>query len=107
MHDALGQQLWTALHTWAWQQPRELLAEDQRAAREWLAAFALDIPSYGCRCRSEWRKALQICPPPLDHGPALYWWTVALHDRINRMLHKPLAAPTWSMSHPLLHTLLT
>lgn len=99
-----GPQLWEAIHRHAWQHPREATAEQQRQAREWLAGWAGRIPRYGCDCRSEWRQILRLCPPPLHNGPAYYWWTVAAHDRINRRLGKPLAAPDWSRHHPLLRS---
>ncbi len=100
--------LWAALHLMAWQYPRDPGAEERRAAGEWLAEWAQQVPgrtsSCRCTCAAAWDAIIQICPPPLDHGPDLYWWTVAAHDRINRKLRKPLAAPDWSLSHILLLT---
>ncbi|OAI57602.1 hypothetical protein AYO49_06515 [Verrucomicrobiaceae bacterium SCGC AG-212-N21] len=97
-----GPQLWAELHAYAWTHPREATAADQRQAREWLAAWAARIPAFGCSCHKEWARLLAISLPPLEDGPAFYWWTVAAHDRINRKLNKPLASPAWSLNHPLL-----
>ena len=98
----LGRQLWMELHHYAWQYPREPLAAHRQDAREWLAAWALRIPTFGCRCHAEWVTIMELSPPPLDNAAAFYWWTAAAHDRVNRKLHKPLAAPTWSLHHLLL-----
>jgi hypothetical protein len=93
--------MWSALHTAAWRHPRDPTAEQQRRLRDWLADWAARLPRHGCPCRNEWRRILTICPPPLHDGQALYWWTVAAHDRVNRKLHKPLASEH-SLPHPLL-----
>lgn len=98
----LGRQLWSELHAFAWEYPREATAEDQRRAREWLAEWARRVPNFGCGCRRKWLAMVAICPPPLDGAETLYWWTVAAHDRVNRELGKPLAAPEWSLQHALL-----
>ena len=97
---------WVELHTFAWEYPREPGAQDQQAAREWLATWAQRVPSFGCPCRRAWDLMTQTCPPPLSGRDEFYWWTVAAHDCVNRKLGRPLAAPEWSLQHPLL-TLLT
>src|SRR5262245_655656 len=97
-----GRLLWQELHEYAWLYPGEATAEVQREAGEWLAWWAARVPSFGCSCRREWERILRICVPPLDQGDGFYWWTVAAHDRVNRRLGKVLAAPAWSLQHPLL-----
>lgn len=96
-----GPQLWFELHDYAWRYPCEATAADQRQARAWLATFAQRLPSYGCRCRAKWQQLMTLCPPPLGGRAAFYWWTVAIHDRVNFQLGKPLHAAEWSLQHPL------
>lgn len=98
-----GSRLWQSLHAWALHYPFAPTAEDQRQAREWLAAWSRLIPIYGCRCKHEWDRIQRICPPDLSDQSTLYWWTIACHDRINQLLHRPLHMPDWSTRHPLLH----
>lgn len=101
MTPELGQRLWRELHTFAWLYPDQPGADVQRAARAWLADFSRRLP-YGCSCRREWDTMVGLVPPPLTSRAELYWWTVAAHDVINAKLRKPLAAPEWSMAHPLM-----
>lgn len=99
----VGRALWAMLHGYAWLYPGEASAEDARRAREWLAAWAQLVPSWGCGCRQEWEAALRVCPPPLEQGrAAFWWWTVAVHDRVNVRLGKAMAHPGVSAGHVLL-----
>lgn len=102
-----GRTLWTALHTMAWHYPSEPTAEDVRTTRKWLAEFAQSIPNYGCKCKDAWDKLNKALPPPIESGRgALYWWTVAIHDAINKKLGKPLHAPDYTQHHPALQVAL-
>jgi hypothetical protein len=105
MNPHTGRLLWNELHAYAWHYPEYPTAEDQRLAREWLADYTRRVgeASAGkCPCRRHWEKLLRRCAPSLDSRAAFYWWTVAAHDAINRRLSKPLHAPQWSPTHPLL-----
>lgn len=104
MAPAQGRALWMELHGYAWSYPEVATAADQRAARAWLADFARRLP-FGCVCRREWLAMTEAVPPPVGGRAELYWWTVAAHDAVNHRLGKPLAAPAWSLAHPLMTAL--
>lgn len=97
-----GSLLWSELHTVAYNYPECPTEDDARTARAWLADFTRRVRETisGCGCQSDWQQIMTHCPPPLDTGRSFYWWTVAVHDRINHHLNKPLASPTWSPGHP-------
>jgi hypothetical protein len=97
-----GRQLWDALHLYAWSYPEVATAEDQQAARGWLAEFAQALRPAGCSCATEWEAMVRLVPVPLGGRAEFYWWTVAAHDRVNARLGKHLVAPAWSREHPLL-----
>lgn len=103
-----GSRQWASLHHFAWSYPETASADTQRAARAWLADWQRDIPRVAhCGCQSKWERLVSACPPPLSGRRDLYWWTVAMHDAVNRALGKPLWVPEWSLHHPALSVDLT
>jgi len=96
--------LWTVLHVKAagWLDVPE--SEDILEMQQWLIYFESKFP-VGCPCKKEWREAIELCPPPLQEGrEAFFQWTIALHDRINVLLGKPIWVET-SKQHILLTSL--
>lgn len=75
-----GPQLWRELHHWA-------LTTDRRDAPRWLVRFATRI---GCgECRREWETLVTEHPPDCSSNEALFAWSVAAHNAVNRRLGKP------------------
>lgn len=91
--------MWDALHKFA-----AGYQGNSAAAATWLVDWESRFPE-DCPCRKEWHVALGVCAPPLgEPGLAFFWWTVALHDRINVLLDKPVWLDTSKM-HPLVGSL--
>ena len=74
-------ELWGEVHRWA------LTANLQKEPHRWLARFATRI---GCgECREHWEAYLAEFPPDFSSNEALFAWTVAAHNAVNRRLGKP------------------
>jgi hypothetical protein len=82
--------LWAELHAWA-----QGYAGDRAAAAAWLAAFAGRI---GCtECAQHWQELVAAFPPDYTSEDALYLWTVARHNDVNRRLGKVEWEPARSL----------
>lgn len=96
--------MWDSLHRFAATYPESPADGDAESAAAWLRDFARRFPE-DCPCLAEWEKALAICPPPLRTSRRDFFrWTLALHDRVNVILGKPIWLES-SKAHPLLQTL--
>lgn len=108
MEKDTGNVLWTLLHAYAAQYPHVPDEAAQEGAWFYFSVFTslvVEKSKHGCkRCDLEWQTILKICPPDLSSRDALYAWTIAAHDRINRKLGKQLYRPQLSLQHVLLTT---
>ena len=62
-------------------------------------------PTDQCSCREELASSIEIQPPPLNDPQAFFWWSIALHDRVNLLLGKKMWHPKSRLS-PLVAPLL-
>ncbi len=94
-----GHALWALLHAYAYHYPARPDRSRQIAAQAWLADFTVQVRklSAACKCSDHWGRLNETAPPPVEDGPAFYWWTVAVHDAVNARLLKPLHAPDYSI----------
>lgn len=76
-----GAPRWIALHRFA-----RTWDGDRAAAEAHLADLAAVLPP--C-CQPHWRALLAEHPPELTSADALFVWTVARHNDVNRRLTKP------------------
>jgi Erv1 / Alr family len=77
-----GPALWADLHRWA------LTADlNPGAPGQWLDRFAARVPCGDCR--RHWLEITAASPPALESHQALFAWTVARHNDVNRRLGKP------------------
>ena len=93
--------MWGDLHTYAATYPENPTSKHAEAADQWLESWRMQFPQ-GCPCKQGWEDAGDLCPPPLQEGGVEFFeWTLAVHDRVNTHLGKPLF---WAGSekHPLL-----
>lgn len=99
----LMRRMWDALHRYAAVYTLHPEARP-REALDWLRVWEGRFPA-DCPCRDEFRAACALVPPPVEvAGMDFFQWTIALHDRINALLRKPLWQER-SRKHPLLHGL--
>ncbi len=82
--------MWADLHTFAANYPEHPNRAEVSGAQLWLDAWASQFPK-DCPCRQGWVEALSVCGPPMRQGGhRLFCWTLAVHDRINAKLGKPI-----------------
>lgn len=87
--------LWYELHFMAIRYPRP-----EKFFAKWREKLP---PAEECPCRGELQAAIDILPPPFDdpfEKWAFFWWTIALHDRVNVLLGKKIWHPR-SLESPL------
>jgi hypothetical protein len=82
--ESWGSKLWGELHRWA------LTADlsDVYAQLAWLYRWSLQLPAWGCECLPHWATLLGEDPPDFSSNEALFGWTVAVHNVVNRRLLK-------------------
>lgn len=80
-----GARLWADLH-------RRALAYsgDATAERAWIHGFAAQVPCG--ECRGHWFALIAERPPDLADAATYFAWTVAVHNRVNVRLGKPMVA---------------
>lgn len=93
--------MWNDLHVEAQWWPEKPSIRRILQGKKFLREFRERLPD-DCPCKGEWDEALKDCPPPLEEGgDSYFWWTIALHDRVNVILGKKVWA-TRSKKHKLL-----
>lgn len=92
--------LWFQLHRQAVEYPVKPSETEKAKLLEWLDDWTKQFPEH-CPCLDEYREAVKISEPPTDGKESFFWWTVALHDRVNMLLNKGLFSQR-SLEHPLL-----
>lgn len=84
-----GSEMWERLHRWA-------LTADLGDADDgnvyaqlgWLYRWSMELPMVGCTCLDHWVTLLGLDPPDFSSNEALFLWTVAVHNAVNRRLNK-------------------
>jgi Erv1 / Alr family len=81
-----GRLAWAWLHSQKWQSFTE--AEITATLKE----FEAMIPAYSCggKCKAEWIQLTKMMGPPVTQPQAMFAWTVAAHNFINKKLKKPM-----------------
>ena len=97
--------LWRELHRNAVEYPVTATAEDKKQLSNWFKQWVAKFPE-DCACLEEYNEALTLAPVPDGGRWELFWWTVALHDRINILLGVGIFSRK-SLDHPLLSDLPT
>lgn len=84
--EAVGPLMWADLHRWAlkvdFAPPR-----GTRRVREWIDDFNRLIPCGDCS--AHWTKMVTENPPDFSSNDALFAWSVARHNDVNRRIGKP------------------
>lgn len=105
MKEEVGRALWKVIHGYAVSYPDTPTDETTETARHFFEVVISETVrenSRRCSCSTEWEQMLYDVPPPYHNREALYWWTVAAHDRVRRKQGKKLHHPEISLQHPLL-----
>lgn len=73
-----GRKAWAALHS------------VENPTPQWYAEWLLTIPTFGCKCQSEWSKITLRNPPDFDNFAQ---WAIDRHNDVNKKLGKPIWHP--------------
>lgn len=102
MFPLVGRALWSLFHGYFHRLPAGFLTAAQiEGVRIFLEAFdatVIEAGAQGCACAKDWPALRAQHPAPLGPettGPALFWWSVDMHDHVNRKLGKPVVGPAW------------
>lgn len=88
MREELGLHAWNLLHTIAAYYP-DAPTEDERAAAAGLVHAVAAL--YPCKhCRAAFQLDIHEHPPRLDTREAFSLWLCGAHNRVNRVLGKPV-----------------
>jgi len=84
-----GPFFWNTMHFVALGYPKEPTYADKRAAKEFYESLTRLIPCP--TCRDHYTAHLKESPisVSLDNRADLFRWTVAIHNKVNKMLNKP------------------
>lgn len=99
-----GRAFWNELHAFTHAYPEAPEPDDIIEAQDFLDDFAARLRKAAkktCRCADEWDDMVAWVPPPLHDKEAFVLWAVAAHDRVNKLLMKPLFYKR-SALHPFL-----
>lgn len=76
--------LWSELHGY------DQAHWNQSDAKKWFAKWLRRVPSFGCKCRSHFLSLVQEFPPDFSSREGFYTWSVAVHNKVNERIGKPL-----------------
>jgi hypothetical protein len=94
-----GPFFWHTIHIVALGYPKTPSYTDKKCAKEFYEALAFLLPCSVCREHYKEHLAENPLTPFLDSRTDLIRWTVMIHNKVNRSLHKK----EWTMEEVLLH----
>lgn len=79
-----GSEMWAELHRWS----LTCDVSDVYGQLAWLYQWSMKLPVFGCQCLPHWAEMLHDDPPDFSSNVALFEWTVAVHNAVNRRIQK-------------------